>query len=617
MSQVLPINPIEKSNQSRISPLHGVIPKTLRSIRRLHLQPGEADAEIACHLETVSLEDDPDYEAISYCWGSANDTCEAICNRSRVLITHNLWKALRDIRSPNKVRILWADALCINQSDEGEKTHQVRMMGEIYQQARKVIVHLGSAKDCPETSLAIDLMRYIAATDYEHWPYIGPGGDWQHRPYYDQDLLGKGLPSSDHPSWKALGVILGRQWFERAWVRQELILAQDVEVYLGTSWFPWSLLAETVKRIYWIQNDAFILGSYSRLAYGLQKSKAEFHQQEKQALLDIIWGDFTSQASDPRDRVFAYVSLAKNESPLFEIDYTLSATQVLTRFTLHCFKTYQNLDALDAVKDSKFTWTAIFPNRENWLPVDIEVPSWVNDWSRQLGDRTQILKLYQQCFQASGDYRISIESADERYVTLRGVKVDTIESIEEFLRDENWTGGNPVPRQYLMLSSWERLIQEAKLVYSESAYMVFFRTLLARAELGSAVPGGDPWVFLSCWDQKFGRGILRSSMQRRTDINQEIVEQYAYIAQAMIHENSWMTRLFTTKRGHIGTTQRFSISVQAGDQVCLLYGGRYVYILRPRGDDTYCFLGACYIEALMFGEGLEWPGIVEQSFTLT
>jgi hypothetical protein len=76
--------------------------------------------------------------------------------------------------------------------------------------------------------------------------------------------------------------------------------------------------------------------------------------------------------------------------------------------------------------------------------------------------------------------------------------VDTIKSIEEFLRDENWTGGNPIPTEYMTLSSWEPLVQEAKLIYGESACMVFSRTLLGQPELGNAVPGGDPWAFLSC-----------------------------------------------------------------------------------------------------------------------
>jgi hypothetical protein len=121
-----------------------------------------------------------------------------------------------------------------------------------------------------------------------------------------------------------------------------------------------------------------------------------------------------------------------------------------------------------------------------------------------MGDRTQPLKSFQQHFQVSGDCRICIEPVDDRHVTLRGAKVDTIKSIEEFLRDENWTDGNPIPTEYMMLSSWERLIQEAKLIYGESTCMVFFRTLLEQPKMGSEVPWRS-LVFFSCWYQKFGR----------------------------------------------------------------------------------------------------------------
>jgi hypothetical protein len=136
-----------------------------------------------------------------------------------VSVTVNLWKALSDLRLRNKIRILWADALCINQSDEKEKSAQVQMMGEIYRKARKAIIHLGSAEDLPDIALAIDLMTQIAGTEYRSWPYIDPSGIWHHRPYSDQDLSEKTLFASNHPSWKALGVLLGRPWFKRAWVR--------------------------------------------------------------------------------------------------------------------------------------------------------------------------------------------------------------------------------------------------------------------------------------------------------------------------------------------------------------------------------------------------------------
>jgi hypothetical protein len=480
-----------------------------------------------------------------------------------------------------------------------------------------VAVHLGPGKLVPDISLAIDLMRRIAATDYELWPYISPSGIWNPKTYSDEDLLKRRLPTSEHPAWKALGMILGRPWFERAWVRQEVILAQEVNVSLGSTTFPWSLLAEAVKRVHWMHNGASILQSHSRLAYNLQRKKAEYPKLENQSLLEVIRDDFTSEASDPRDRVFAYVSMAKNESHVFEIDYSLSASQVFARFTLHCLRTNQNLDALDAVKDPEFAWTALPPIKEDWFPKAIKVPSWVNDWTRQIGDRTQIMKPYQWHFKASGDRPMKIESTDDRCLRLRGMTVDTIESIGDFLRDEGWTGSGSPIKDYKMLSSWEELVHTSKLVYDEFSAMALFRTIMEQPDMKILAPDGNPETFLSCWYQKYGQGILLSCIPQRVDIGPEIVEQYAQTAHAIIHDYSWMTRLFTTKRGYIGTTQRFSITVQAGDLICLLYGGRWPYILRPRGDGTYRFLGACYIEAVIYGQGLVWPGTEEESFTLT
>ena len=54
-------------------------------------------------------------------------------------------KALRDKKRP---RILWIDALCINQSDIEERSSQVAFMSSVYSRAVRVIVWLGeSGKD--------------------------------------------------------------------------------------------------------------------------------------------------------------------------------------------------------------------------------------------------------------------------------------------------------------------------------------------------------------------------------------------------------------------------------------------------------------------------------------
>lgn len=96
-------------------------------IRVLKLQPGKAEDDIECSLEIIDIGTSEDsYEAISYVWGNANDTIDVQCNGLQVPITASLANALRHFRHPSGPRLLWADALCINQKDDQEKGSTLR-----------------------------------------------------------------------------------------------------------------------------------------------------------------------------------------------------------------------------------------------------------------------------------------------------------------------------------------------------------------------------------------------------------------------------------------------------------------------------------------------------------
>jgi hypothetical protein len=114
-------------------------------IRLLKLLPGSSDAEIELELFTTELESAPPYESISYCWGDPEDLEDVICSSQTVEITYSLYSGLDRFRYPERARILWADAICINQANDKEKGVQVNMMGEIYDRATGVLVWLGVA----------------------------------------------------------------------------------------------------------------------------------------------------------------------------------------------------------------------------------------------------------------------------------------------------------------------------------------------------------------------------------------------------------------------------------------------------------------------------------------
>ncbi len=72
------------------------------------------------------------YEAVSYCWGDPQDVRMITCNRQQLRVLAEFEVALRNMRYSDRPRMLWADAICINQSDLAEKESQVQLMQRIF-----------------------------------------------------------------------------------------------------------------------------------------------------------------------------------------------------------------------------------------------------------------------------------------------------------------------------------------------------------------------------------------------------------------------------------------------------------------------------------------------------
>jgi hypothetical protein len=71
-------------------------------------------------------------------------------------------------------------------------------------------------------------------------------------------------------------------------------------------------------------------------------------------------------------------------------------------------------------------------------------------------------------------------------------------------------------------------------------------------------------------------------------------------------------RFARTAHGRLGSMPRFSA---VGDKICLFDGGSLPYVIRPRGDGTYTFLGDCYLDGVMYGEAMV-EGRKTEEFTL-
>jgi hypothetical protein len=120
----------------------------------------------AWELRVVQIDDqDVQFDALSYIWGSTQKQYFITINGKQFLVHANLYSALPYLarrRDCEKRSGIWIDAICINQSDEAEKLCQIRLMSKIYRQAERVWAWLGIADEQERIPDAIVALESIA-----------------------------------------------------------------------------------------------------------------------------------------------------------------------------------------------------------------------------------------------------------------------------------------------------------------------------------------------------------------------------------------------------------------------------------------------------------------------
>jgi hypothetical protein len=95
-------------------------------------------SELTAYIQKFSLLECPDYDTLSYVWGDGPSRHRIDVNHRQILILPNLFHALLRMRGQTMPVFLWVGSLCIDQSNEMERTAQVGRMAEIYQNAKSV-----------------------------------------------------------------------------------------------------------------------------------------------------------------------------------------------------------------------------------------------------------------------------------------------------------------------------------------------------------------------------------------------------------------------------------------------------------------------------------------------
>ena len=144
---------------------------------QLHAFSGHGSSKIlSADLKTIHLRDyaistSIDFEALSYDWGTENADRILSLNNSSFFIRPNLDAALRELGKGNTERILWIDAICINQGDVEERNQQVRMISSIFRHAARVIIWIGprwtEKKDSAAEVIKDFVRRQRRGNDYQ------------------------------------------------------------------------------------------------------------------------------------------------------------------------------------------------------------------------------------------------------------------------------------------------------------------------------------------------------------------------------------------------------------------------------------------------------------------
>lgn len=157
--------------------------------------------------------------SISYVWGSSTSESFIVIQGQRLHVPASAERVLRRLRHHDKLRVVWIDAICINQNDKVEKGHQVAMMAEVYSHTCQNLVWLGEGYLNIDAALASlqavndDLQQETQQLRLLQHTVLNEEGS--HR------LSTVGM--SRFINFEPLLDLFGSPWFRRLWVRYNLV----------------------------------------------------------------------------------------------------------------------------------------------------------------------------------------------------------------------------------------------------------------------------------------------------------------------------------------------------------------------------------------------------------
>ena len=457
---------------------------TDQHIRLLEILPGTG-ARLECIFHIVSLEEATNqYEALSYTWDTewapgfedkVDEMPEVFCDGIAMPIKPNLHMGLQMLQRPDQSRVVWADALCINQEDMGERSSQVSLMSQIFRSAFRVVIWLGlseedtrgpkprgatiplepSYKACSGVCAVVHLWAKWKGLKGVDARFLAPD------PFHDEaERRGQG-PSHDlvasSPIWYEIFLLYRSRWFSRLWVVQEALLAQSTTVVWGHCFTSWELigLAASIIRTNFNRLDlnfssqravpTGVLNAY--FMYRISASQ-QYSQPLQYSLHQLLSLTRQFNCLDPRDRIYGLLGVATTDDLTKNIvpDYKKSAAQLYVYITRQIIAASKSLNVLSSVqRDSRNGSMRSFynPRATNF---DHDAPSWAPQWhfviSRSLAPLTPEVE-----FNASGRRPMQLQEHAQgeanNVLTVRGIVIGEARHVSWSNFSSFWRGEQP------------------------------------------------------------------------------------------------------------------------------------------------------------------------------